>query len=456
MSNSSLVTYKHIVKNKTSGRGGNKIQKIFVHHMAGNLTVKQCGSVFDNRAASAHYGVNGTAIGQYVDEKDTAWHCGNFSWNKKSIGIELANDGGSSTNWHVADKTIETAIKLIADICKRNGIEYLTYTGNMNGNLCMHKWVVSTSCPGPYLSTQFARIANGVNAILGGKASPGKLDVDGIGGPATVSRMQEFLGTPIDGVISGQNKDFAKYYPALEAVKFDNEESTCVHALQWLIGVYEDGVIGKDTVTAWQKFLGVKTDGIFGPASMKAWQKYLNEHNKAVFPSTHVAAPVVTKPNTSTTSTSNATKIINKAKALAGSAKEPTKAYKNALNKAYPNRKGWGEGPKAGRACDVFVGTVIRSLGFDKDIPRGLSGQLKHIPNSKYFTRHVYNNVKPYDVSQTGDVIFYDKPNGHACIRTKTGIYEANNSSKKYPHFTKGFSKLKTKRNKVVIWRPKG
>ena len=52
MSNSSLVTYRHIVTNKTLGRGGNKITKIFVHHMAGNLTVKQCGSVFDNRQAS--------------------------------------------------------------------------------------------------------------------------------------------------------------------------------------------------------------------------------------------------------------------------------------------------------------------------------------------------------------------------------------------------------------------
>ena len=57
MSNSSLVTYKKIVSNKTPGRGGKKIDKIFLHHMAGSLTVKQCGNVFATRAASAHYGV---------------------------------------------------------------------------------------------------------------------------------------------------------------------------------------------------------------------------------------------------------------------------------------------------------------------------------------------------------------------------------------------------------------
>lgn len=458
MSNSSLVTYKHIVKNKSNGRGGNKIKKIFVHHMAGNLTVKQCGSVFDNRQASAHYGVNGNAIGQYVDESDTAWHCGNFSWNQRSIGIELANDSGSKGNWHVSDATINTAIKLIADICRRNGITYLSFTGNMNGNLCMHKWVCSTSCPGPYLSTQFARIANGVNAILGTKI---KLDVDGVGGPLTVTRMQEFLGTEKDGVISGQNKDMAKYYPALESVIFDDTTSTCIKALQWMVGVYEDGVLGPDTTKAWQKFLGVEIDGIFGPVSMKAWQKYLNEHDKAVFPETHAPKPEEPKKENTTTATvtSTASSLISKAKALAGKTDSPTNAYKKALEAAFSNRSGWGAAAKAGRSCDVFMSVLLRATGFDTICPRGLKGMYTHIPNKDKFERLVYKNVKPKDVSKTGDIIIYKKekgtnPPGHTCLRTKTGIYQANNPSK-YPHFTKGFSKLDTKRPEVIIWRAK-
>lgn len=168
MSNSSLVTYKKIVSNKTTGRGGKKIDKIFLHHMAGSLTVKQCGNVFATRAASAHYGVNGSQIGQYVDEKDTAWHCGNFAYNQRSIGIELANDGGASAKWHVSDKTIATAIKLIADICKRNGIEKLKFTGDLSGNLCMHCYCASTACPGPYMKTKFKYIAKKVNTLLDG------------------------------------------------------------------------------------------------------------------------------------------------------------------------------------------------------------------------------------------------------------------------------------------------
>ena len=66
MSTSKLVDYIMISPNKTSPRA-DKIRKITIHHMAGNLTVEECGQVFKNRAASAHYGIgNDGRIGQYV------------------------------------------------------------------------------------------------------------------------------------------------------------------------------------------------------------------------------------------------------------------------------------------------------------------------------------------------------------------------------------------------------
>ena len=173
MSNSKLVTYTawtshYGYSGAKEGRGGKKIDKIFVHHMAGNLTVKQCGNVFKTREASAHYGINGKNIGQYVDEKNAAWHCGNKSYNQRSIGIECANDGGASTNWHVSNTTIQTLITLLVDICQRNGIKKLNYTGDLKGNLCMHCWTQSTACPGGYLKSKFKYIASEVNKKLSG------------------------------------------------------------------------------------------------------------------------------------------------------------------------------------------------------------------------------------------------------------------------------------------------
>lgn len=47
MSNSNLVTYTHISPNRTSPRN-KPITKITIHHMAGNLTLEQCGNIFAN------------------------------------------------------------------------------------------------------------------------------------------------------------------------------------------------------------------------------------------------------------------------------------------------------------------------------------------------------------------------------------------------------------------------
>lgn len=173
MSNSSLVTYKAMTSHYGYGgikkRGSYKIDKIFVHHMAGNLTVQQCGRVFKTREASAHYGINGTQIGQYVDESEAAWHCGNKAYNLRSIGIECANSGGAASNWKVSDTTIKTLIKLLVDICRRNGIKKLNFTGNLNGNLCLHCYTQPTACPGGYLKSKMKWIAAQANAELAKK-----------------------------------------------------------------------------------------------------------------------------------------------------------------------------------------------------------------------------------------------------------------------------------------------
>ena len=419
MSNSPLVTYRHITKHKNKGRGGHKIEKIFVHHMAGNLTVKQCGSVFDNRQASAHYGVNGTAIGQYVDESDTAWHCGNYSWNQRSIGIELADDGGASTGWHVSNTTISTAIKLIADICKRNNIRSIVYTGNLNGNLCMHKWVVSTSCPGQYLSSQFTRIANGVNEMLTGK--PSKLEVDGIGGEMTVCRMQEFFGTTVDGIISGQDKSLAKHYPSLISVEFDGGGSPCIKKLQRWIGVTQDGVLGTQTIKKWQYVIGVDNDGVFGKASMKAWQKYLNSNEKPVYPKEPVkpTTPVESKP---TTSSGGASKILARAKEYAWAYGTSSSKYTYPKGSAKPSyktalKKYMKKTAKISQTdCGYFVSTCVRASGVSSSFLALPSSYKKAYPKVPSTMKIVHKGKITSGILKAGDIVRYRKSSGQHTV----------------------------------------
>lgn len=165
MSNSQLAKYHYWTKNYSS-RNGAKISHIIIHHMAGNLTGKQCYNVWKTREASAHYAIDSKGnITQLVDERYRAWSAANAYWDSRSVTIELANVTGSPT-WKVSDATIKACIKLCADICKRNKISKCTYTGNTSGTLMMHRWFCSTSCPGPYMVNRFSYISKEVNKLL--------------------------------------------------------------------------------------------------------------------------------------------------------------------------------------------------------------------------------------------------------------------------------------------------
>ncbi|MDR9825006.1 hypothetical protein RCJ22_05205, partial [Vibrio sp. FNV 38] len=143
---------------------------------------------------------------------------------------------------------------------------------------------------------------------------------------------------------------------------------------------------------------------IFGSQSKKKAKEIIKEHEHTPkgydgeYPNTTVVTEVK-KPN--------ADKLVAQAKALIGSASSPTAAFKAALKTAYPNRSSWGAAAKVGKSCDVFVGTVVRVLGWDKNYPRGLAQQYSYKPSG--FTRKVYKDVTPYSVSKDGQIIIYAK-----------------------------------------------
>lgn len=175
--NSALATYTKISPNKTSPRN-HTIDTITIHCMAGNLTVETCGNVFANasRKASSNYGIGTDGrIAMYVEEKDRSWCSSNSINDHRAVTIEVANDGGAETGWHVSDKAMESLIKLVADICKRNNIKELKWSTNKsdrvnhkNGcNMTVHRDFAAKACPGDYLYNKHGYIADEVNKLLG-------------------------------------------------------------------------------------------------------------------------------------------------------------------------------------------------------------------------------------------------------------------------------------------------
>ena len=111
-----------------------------------------------------------------------------------------------------------------------------------------------------------------------GKAS--KLAVDGSLGTASVKAMQKWLGTTVDGVVSGQAKSYKVYMTACNNKAWEYKEkptgSQMIKALQSKLKVKTDGIVGQETTKALQKFLGVKVNGKLDTVTAKAMQKYLN------------------------------------------------------------------------------------------------------------------------------------------------------------------------------------
>ena len=173
MSNSSLVSYTKLSPNCDHPRN-HAIDKITIHHMAGDLSVETCGNLFANSSyeASSNYGIGSDGrVGLYVDEGDRAWASASPSNDNRAVNIEVANcaTGG---DWPVSNAAYSKLIDLCVDICQRNGIKALNYTGDADGNLTEHRMFVATACPGPYLHERMGRIAAEVNSRL--SAQPAK------------------------------------------------------------------------------------------------------------------------------------------------------------------------------------------------------------------------------------------------------------------------------------------
>ena len=182
--NSPLVNYTDITDHNYGPRT-HAIDTITIHHMAGNLSVQTCGSLFHRKNGSSNYGINGTDIALYVPESNAAWTSGNKANDMRAITIECANDM-LAPYWTISAATMTSLINLVADICMRNGITQLVWSdnksdrvGHKNGcNMTMHCDFASTACPGPFLKQCMGNIALAVNAILAG-GSPSTFTLNG-------------------------------------------------------------------------------------------------------------------------------------------------------------------------------------------------------------------------------------------------------------------------------------
>ena len=139
---------------------------------------------------------------------------------------------------------------------------------------------------------------------------------------------------------------------------------------------------------------------------------------------------------------------------------KPTKAYAEALKRAYPNRSGWGQPSKDGASCDVFVGTCLVDSGVDKGFPRGYRDQKTRLASRTDLYDCVISTTAQ-DVKESelkdGDICTWEKSSGTVHIWIYAGGKARQASHDKwYPRTTSVGNNLKISGKKVIrIYRIK-
>ena len=159
-----IPAYEGNYTKNRSAYGYNKITEICIHYMAGNCSIETCGQIWQTpgRNGSSTYGIGSDGrIACYVDENDIAWCNSNWASNCRSASIETANLSPSDPT--VTDYALNSLIRLVADIAKRNGMGTLV----KGQNVTWHSMYTATSCPGSYLLSKMDYIVAEANRING-------------------------------------------------------------------------------------------------------------------------------------------------------------------------------------------------------------------------------------------------------------------------------------------------
>ena len=133
-----------LTKHYTPGRGGQRIQKVTLHHTAGVLDADSINKVWWDRPASAHYLVDPQGVvSQHVWDRDTAWSNANWHENITSITIEHSNSAGPAQDWPINPITRTNGARLVAALCRFYGLG----RPQADRNVTFHFRFTGTSCP---------------------------------------------------------------------------------------------------------------------------------------------------------------------------------------------------------------------------------------------------------------------------------------------------------------------
>ena len=258
-----------------SGQRIYPLTRVSVHCVVGQVYASSLGNMFASAGyeASSNYGVGFDGeIWQFLPESYRSWCTSSYDNDNRAITIEVASD--TFEPYKVTAAAYNALIKLLVDICKRNGKKRLLWFGDKTKSLnyspksdelvmTVHRWFANKACPGDFLYNLHPQIAAEVTKQLGGTTVStttttkktetatltfNYLAMSGYNNvPAQVKMLQRLLRD-----IQYKGKDGKEL--TINS-KFDANTDYAVRAFQKKNGLTADGVVGPAT---WKKLTGAK------------------------------------------------------------------------------------------------------------------------------------------------------------------------------------------------------
>lgn len=153
-----LLFDESILNKHYTSKSYRNIKFVVIHHMVikdkdvnAPDALDACYNVWQSRAASAHYGVDGRFVRQFVYDTNIAWGAGNTIGNQHGIHIEHVNktldEKGTANDYLVSEETWKNGARLAAYIHKRHGLGRPV----KDVTIRKHNSFKATACPGPFL-----------------------------------------------------------------------------------------------------------------------------------------------------------------------------------------------------------------------------------------------------------------------------------------------------------------
>jgi hypothetical protein len=261
--------------------------EVFVHHSVTAQLSPDASIAAEAEQMRALESVGQTRFGTGISYNVVIFPSGRayqgVSWNRRGTHTGGRNSTSRSICFagnYETNQPTAAQISTAAAIYREGKGRWWTQSAPLRG----HRDVSATACPGRHLYARLDDIRAGSGSTPPSPGEPVGLVVDGFWGSSTTRRVQQELGTTVDGIVSSQSVAWRDSNPGLTTGwqwVSDAQGSRMIAALQARIGMdsgSRDGKIGPQTIRALQRYLGTPVDGVISRESLAvmALQRRLN------------------------------------------------------------------------------------------------------------------------------------------------------------------------------------